>query len=123
MRKILVVYHSETGNTEKMAEAVAKGAKEVGGINVEVKKVEETSNEDLLEVDGIVIGSPTYFGQMSAVMKDFIDRSYPDVWGKLEGKVGAAFTTSLWEVGGNETALLYNSSYADSWNVDRRANG
>ncbi len=105
MSKVLVVYHSETGNTKKMAEAVAEGVREVDGVTVEIKSVENASEKDLVEADGIILGAPTYFGQMSAKMKEFIDKSI-SVWQRLEGKVGAAFTTSLWEVGGNETALL-----------------
>ena len=58
--KVLVVYDSKSGNTEKMAQAVAKGAKQAGA-EVTAKKVNETQNKDLLEADGIVMGSPTYF--------------------------------------------------------------
>jgi NAD(P)H dehydrogenase (quinone) len=54
------------GNTEKMALAVAEGANKVSGVEVAVKKVDQTSLEDLLNADGIIIGSPTYYGQMSA---------------------------------------------------------
>jgi NAD(P)H dehydrogenase (quinone) len=66
MPKILVVYDSKSGNTETMALAVAKGAEQAGDLEVTVKKAEETKNSDLLAADGIIMGSPTYFGQMSA---------------------------------------------------------
>jgi NAD(P)H dehydrogenase (quinone) len=69
MAKVLVVYDSRTGNTEKMAFAVAEGARQIEGVEVTVKKVEQTSLDDLLEADGIIIGSPTYYGQMSAKIK------------------------------------------------------
>ncbi|MGB9959657.1 MAG: flavodoxin family protein [Candidatus Bathyarchaeales archaeon] len=105
MAKVLVVYDSKTGNTEKMAFAVAEGAKQVGGVEVVVKKVDQTSLEDLVDADGIIMGSPTYFGQMSAKLKALIDNSV-EIHGKLEGKVGAAFTSSGGTATGAETTLL-----------------
>jgi len=103
--KILIVYDSRTGNTEKMAFAVAEGARQVKGVDVIVKKVEQTSLDDLLVVDGIIMGSPTYYGQMSAKLKALIDESVK-IHGKLEGKVGAAFTSSGGTATGAETTLL-----------------
>ncbi|MEM3443122.1 MAG: NAD(P)H-dependent oxidoreductase [Candidatus Bathyarchaeia archaeon] len=105
MVQILVVYDSKTGNTEKMAFAVAEGAKQVSGVNVVVKKVDQTSLEDLQKADGIIMGSPTYYGQMSAKLKSLIDESVK-IHGKLEGKVGAAFTSSGGTATGAETTLL-----------------
>jgi len=105
MAKILIVYDSKTGNTEKMAFAVAEGAKQVEGAEVAVKKVDQTSLEDLLAADGIIMGSPTYYGQMSAKLKALIDESVK-IHGKLEGKVGAAFTSSGGTATGAETTLL-----------------
>ena len=105
MVKVLVVYDSKTGNTEKMAFAVAKGAEEVSGVEVAVKKVKKTSPSDLLGADSIVMGSPTYFGQMSAKLKALIDESIK-VHKKLGGKVGAAFTSSGGTASGAETTLL-----------------
>lgn len=105
MARILVVYDSKTGHTEKMALAVAEGAKKVSGVHVDVKKVNQTSLEDLLVADGIIIGSPTYYGQMSARVKTLIDKSVK-IHGKLEGKVGAAFTSSGGTASGAETTLL-----------------
>jgi len=105
MAKILVVYDSKTGNTEKMAFAVAEGAKQVKGTDVTVKKVNETSNEDLLNADGIIVGSPTYYGQMSGKIKKLFDKSVK-IHGKLEGRVGGAFTSSGVIASGAETTLL-----------------
>ncbi|MEM3596996.1 MAG: NAD(P)H-dependent oxidoreductase [Candidatus Bathyarchaeia archaeon] len=105
MTKILVIYDSRTGNTEKMALAVAEGAKQVDGAEVTIKRVEQTSLDDLLAADGIIIGSPTYYGQMSAKIKALIDESVK-IHGKLEGKVGAAFTSSGGTATGAETTLL-----------------
>jgi len=103
--KILVVFDSRSGNTEKMAWAVADGVKQVQDIDVEVKKVDQTSLDDLMNTDGIIMGSPTYYGQMSAKLKDLIDKS-TEIHGKLEGKVGAAFTSSGGTATGAETTLL-----------------
>jgi NAD(P)H dehydrogenase (quinone) len=105
MTKILVVYDSKTGNTEKMAFAIAEGAKQTKGVKVMVKRVEQTSVEDFLDVDGIIMGSPTYYGQMSAKLKALIDESVK-IHGKLEGKVGAAFTSSGGTATGAETTLM-----------------
>ena len=105
MSKALVVYDSQTGNTEKMAKAISVGIKEAGH-EVEVKHVDKTSLDDLIAADAIVLGSPTYFCTMSGKMKALIDKSieiYPD---KLQNKIGAAFTSSGDIAGGNETTLL-----------------
>ncbi|MDI6691341.1 MAG: NAD(P)H-dependent oxidoreductase [Candidatus Bathyarchaeota archaeon] len=105
MVKILVVYDSKTGNTEKMALAVAEGAKQISGTEVILKRVDQTNLEDLKNADGIIMGSPTYYGQMSAKLKNLIDESVK-IHGKLEGKVGAAFTSSGGTATGAETTLL-----------------
>jgi len=105
LARVLVIYDSETGHTEKMAIAVAEGARQVRGVDVVVKKVGETSIEDLLSADGITMGSPTYYGQMSAKLKALIDKSVK-IHGELEGKVGAAFTSSGGTASGAETTLL-----------------
>jgi NAD(P)H dehydrogenase (quinone) len=105
LAKILIVYDSKTGNTQSMAKAIARGAQEAGIIDTAVRKVEETANSDLLGADGIIMGSPTYFGQMSAKVKAIIDASI-GVHGQLTGKVGGAFTSSGGTASGGETTLL-----------------
>ena len=105
MVKILIIYDSKTGNTERMAYAVAEGAKQVEGVEVTVKRVDKVKLEDLLNAHGIIIGSPTRYGQMSAKIKDLIERTI-EIHGKLEGKVGAAFTSSGGIGTGAETTLL-----------------
>ena len=105
MVKLLIVYDSRTGNTEKMALAVAEGAKKVDGTKVLIKPVEKAKNSDLLDADAIVLGSPTYYGDMSGKMKEFIDGSVK-IHGKLVGKVGGAFTSSGGTACGAETTLL-----------------
>lgn len=102
---VLVVYDSKTGNTEKMAFAVAEGVRAIRGADAVVKKTDKTTNEDLLEADGIVVGSPTYYGQMSEKTKAMFDRSV-GVHGKLEGKVGGAFTSSGGIASGAETTII-----------------
>lgn len=105
MANLLIIYDSRTGNTKKAAFLIAEGARRVSGINCIVKRVEEATLNDLLSADGIIIGSPTYYGGMSAKVKDLIDRSV-EIHGKLDGKVGAAFTTSGGTATGAETTLL-----------------
>ena len=72
MVKILVVYHSQTGNTRKMAEAVARGAASIEGVIVDLKKAEEAGVEDLLSCDGLAVGSPEYFGYMAGMVQGFL---------------------------------------------------
>ena len=100
--RVLVVYHSETGNTEALAEAVAEGARTVAGAEVTVKTVDEATSEDLEACDALVIGSPTYWGSMSTPVKQFIDGQRPF----MGDKVGAAFATGGSDGGGKELAVL-----------------
>jgi NAD(P)H dehydrogenase (quinone) len=72
MAEVLVVYHSRTGNTAKMAEAIGEGAKS-SGVNVSVKKVGDVNLDNLLSASGIIIGSPTYYGQMASEIKQLFD--------------------------------------------------
>jgi len=104
MGKVGIVYYSRGGKTEKMAEFVYQGVK-MERLEAELKKVEETTLEDLLSWDGIIVGSPTYYGLVAAPIKDFFDRSVK-YHGKLEGKVGGAFSSSANIGGGNETTII-----------------
>ena len=104
--KILVVYYSLTGKTEKMAEAVAEGAREVPGVVVLTKRVEDVTKEDLPATDGIVLGSPVYYANMAGPMKSFIDG-----WGLrfnvyLGDKVGGAFATGGERTGGKQHVVV-----------------
>lgn len=76
MAKILIVYHSQSGNTQKMANAVAGGARSIEGVEVVFKKAADATTEDLLSADGLAIGTPENFGYMSGMVKDFFDRTY-----------------------------------------------
>ena len=105
MARMVVAYYSRSGNTEKMAQEVAAGAREAAGPTVEVRRIEEVSPDDLLAYDGIAIGSPVYYGTMAAEVKELIDKSVKH-HGKLAGKVGGAFASSGGPGGGNETTVL-----------------
>ena len=76
MTDILVVYHSQTGHTRRMAEAVAEGVNSIEGASAVLKPAAEATLEDLLDCDGLAIGSPEYFGYMAGMIKDFFDRTY-----------------------------------------------
>jgi NAD(P)H dehydrogenase (quinone) len=104
MAKILILYCSRTGNTEKMAGMVAEGVK-AEGLEAMLKSVETATVDDLTGADGIVIGSPVYYGDMAAHVKKLFDDSVTS-HGELEGKVGAAFAASWNVAGGNETTIL-----------------
>ncbi|MGE0803103.1 MAG: NAD(P)H:quinone oxidoreductase [Lautropia sp.] len=126
MAKILILYYSTYGHVETMAEAVAAGVRE-GGAEAVIKRVPETVPEatakashfkldqkapiatvdELAGYDGIVIGTPTRFGVMAAQMKNFLDQTGP-LWAKgaLVGKVGAVFTSTATQHGGQETTII-----------------
>ncbi len=104
MAKVLIIYYSRTGNTQEMAESVAEGARKVG-TEVEVKKVEATAPEDLLAADAVIVGSPTYYGLPAFEIKELFDRSV-QYHGKLQGKIGGAFSSSANIGGGNETTIM-----------------
>lgn len=76
MCTILIISHSQTGNTKKMAEHVAKGAQSIGKVNVLLKRASDATLQDLLECNGLIIGSPEYFGYMAGMIKDFFDRTF-----------------------------------------------
>ena len=105
MSRVLISYFSKSGNTEKMAEYIKEGLDSLGDVDVELKKVQDTTIKDLRSSDGIVMGSPTYFGVMATEVKELMDKSIK-CYGKLTGKVGGAFTSSGMIGGGNETTIL-----------------
>ena len=129
--KVLVVYHSLYGHVHRLAEAVAEGAKEVPGTQVELRRVPETLPEEVLvkmgaletqkalaripvcevdelaSADAIIFGSPTRFGNMCGQMRQFLDAT-GQLWAKgaLVGKVGSVFTSSATQHGGQESTIL-----------------
>ena len=104
MAKVLVSYYSRTGNTEKMAKLIAKHLKN-HGVEVTLKKTQDTKPDDFKNADGIIIGSPTYYGSMAAEVKGLLDESVR-LHGRLDGKVGAAFSSAANTAGGNETTIV-----------------
>lgn len=126
MAKILVVYYSMYGHIETMANAVVEGVREVEGVEVTLKRVAEIMDEEkaravgakvdqaapiaspkeLDQYDGIIIGTPTRFGNMAAQMRNFLDQT-GSLWasGALVGKVGSVFTSTA-VGGGNESTIL-----------------
>jgi len=108
--KVLVAYHSLTGNTEKMAQSVVEGASSVPGTVVELNRVGEVTAEQLFGSDAIVVGSPVYWSNMSGEVKTFFDNwqfkfgVYPEF--KMRDKVGAAFATGGQISSGKEVTML-----------------
>lgn len=77
-KKLLILYHSQSGNTEKMALAVLEGAQQEEDCDSRLVKAIDAKIEDLLNVDGVIFGTPENFGYMSGALKDFFDRTYYD---------------------------------------------
>jgi NAD(P)H dehydrogenase (quinone) len=127
MPKILVLYHSTYGHIEKMAEAVAEGARQVEGAQVDIKRVPElvpedlarksgykldqaapiAKVEDLADYDAIIVGAGTRYGTAASQMRNFLDQT-GGLWAKgaLVGKVGSAFSSTATQHGGQETTLI-----------------
>ena len=127
MTKVLVLYHSTYGHIETMAEAVAEGARSVEGVQVDIKRVPELVPDevakasgykldqaapvatvaDLEGYDALIIGAGTRYGTAASQMRNFLDQTGP-LWmkGAFVGKVGAAFTSTATQHGGQETTLI-----------------
>jgi len=127
MAKVLVLYYSSYGHVEQLANAVAEGARAGGASVVDIKRVPETVPEqvaksahfkleqsapvasvaDLEQYDAIVVGTPTRYGRMSSQMAAFLDQT-GGLWarGAFNGKVGAAFTSTATQHGGQEQTLF-----------------
>ena len=103
--QVLVMYYSRGGNTKKLAEAIAKGAQEVEDIRCILKPAAEVNKNDFLNSEGIIAGSPVYFGTMAAELKDVFDRLI-GTRRHMESKIGAAFATSGHHTGGKETTIM-----------------
>ena len=127
MPKVLVLYHSTYGHIEKMAEAIAEGARQVDGAQVDIKRVPELVPEELAKksgykldqaapiatidelsgYDAIIIGAGTRFGTAASQLRNFLDQT-GGLWasGAFTGKVGSAFTSTASQHGGQETTLI-----------------
>jgi NAD(P)H dehydrogenase (quinone) len=103
--KVLVMYFSQTGNTAQLAEVIARGVKEIDEVECVLKPLSEVTREDLLAADGIIAGTPVYFGTMAAQLKAFFENSV-DICGQMSGKIGAAFVTGGHHSDGKETTIL-----------------
>ncbi len=103
--KVLVLYYSRGGNTKRLAEAVAEGAREVPGGEVLLRTPDTVTMDEFRESSAVIVGSPVYFGAMAAELKKVLD-DFVKVRRHMEGKVGAAFATSAHPSGGKETTLL-----------------
>ncbi|PKN85702.1 MAG: flavodoxin [Deltaproteobacteria bacterium HGW-Deltaproteobacteria-1] len=94
MIKILIVYHTQTGHTRQMADAVCEGARGIDGVEVILKKAGDATLDDLLTCDGLAIGTPENFGYMSGMIKDFFDRTYGDAQDKVFRKPYVVFISA-----------------------------
>lgn len=92
-KHLLIVYHSQSGTTSAMADAVIKGAKnpDINGVEVQVRDALEASADDLLWADGLLLGTPENFGYMSGAIKYFLDRIYYPCEDKIDGMPYALF--------------------------------
>lgn len=103
---VLIAYYSLSGNTEEMANAVEEGAKLDSNVSVKKKFISEVTAEDLDTADGIILGSPTYFGNISGPMKNFIDDWAFKYQVYFENKIGGAFATGDGITGGKENVVI-----------------
>ena len=103
--QVLVFYNSRSGNTKRLAEAVADGVREVEGCEALLRTPDTVKIEEFRDSHGLVVGSPVYFGGMAAELKRVLD-DFLKVRRQMEGKVGAAFATSAHPTGGKETTIL-----------------
>jgi multimeric flavodoxin WrbA len=93
MARVLILHHSLSGKSEKMAEAFAEGAQSVQGTEVISKNAFDATLDDLIECDAVAFGSADYFNYITGALKHFFDRTYHPSHGKVTGKPYAAFAT------------------------------
>ena len=102
---ILISYYSQQGHTRAMAEAVARGARSAGAVTVKLLGVAETTKEDLLAADAVIVGSPVHNGNAAAEVVSFLNR-WPFEGAPMRDKIGAAFVTGGGISAGEELAQL-----------------
>ncbi len=105
MGRIPVVYYSKSGNTRRMAELVAEGANQPPH-EIRLRELADATAEDVLWADGMAIGSPTWMGGVAWPMKRWWDETIVKAWGKLDGKIGCAFSSEGGMSGGAELTCL-----------------
>jgi len=101
MKKLLIIYHSQSGNTETMARAVSESAS-LAGATVVLKRAVDANADDLLGCDAVAIGTPNYFGYMAGLVKDFFDRVWLTTRDKVANKPYVTFGS---KGGGGRQAL------------------
>lgn len=106
MAKILVLYHSNSGNTRRMAELVVEGAGQLPGVETRLREISQADHRDLEWCDGIALGSPTNYGSISWQMKRWWDEQPIENWGKRDGKIGCVFSSAGAWGGGQEWTCL-----------------
>ena len=104
MGKVLVLYHSVSGNTAAMANLIMAGASEIPGIEVRLRDLDAATPDDIYWCDGLAVGSPTNMGILSWKMKRFWDEVMFNHWGKVDGKIACAFSSAGGWGGGAEMA-------------------
>lgn len=107
--RILVSYHSDTGNTEKLAKAIRKGAASVSGVEVTLKKTTEVKDEEIVQADGIALGTPVHWSNLSAESKHFLDRVGAALWKAKtngDGRTAGTFCTGGAVAMGKDLARL-----------------
>jgi NAD(P)H dehydrogenase (quinone) len=102
---VIVIYYSEQGHTQALAEAVAKGASAVNEVKVKLLAVSEATSQDVLQADAIIIGSPVYNANVAPPIQQFIN-SWPFEGAPLRDKIGAAFVTAGGISAGEELAQM-----------------
>ena len=103
--KVLIMFYSKTGNTKRLAKEIVKGVQQVDEVECVLKPASEVKKEDFITSDGIIAGSPVYFGTMAAELKEVFDK-YVDIRNQMGDKIGAAFATSGDDAGGKETTIM-----------------
>lgn len=93
-KRLLIVYHTQSGNTGRLANAVLDGARRVADTDTRLLRAFDAGTDDLLACDGLLLGSPENFGYMSGALKDFFDRTYYPCEGRLTGLPYAVFVSA-----------------------------
>jgi len=104
-QNILITYYSKTAHTQSMAEEVAKGASSIPGVQVVLKKIDQTTTKDLLNADAIILGSPVYNANLAPEVVQFMS-TWPFEGNPLKDKIGAAFVTAGGISAGEELAQV-----------------
>lgn len=94
MKRLLIVYHSQSGNTARLAAAVAAGARAIDETETVLKRAFDTGIDDLLACQGLILGTPENFGYMSGALKDFFDRTYYPAEGRTVALPYAVFVSA-----------------------------